>query len=149
MSHTSTIDTVVITDEHALRAAVHELKQNGIDCDLLENAIPRSYYGSKQEGLSAPATFVVRLNKSRYDVGLYPRQGMAGYEARADLFAGDVAKQLGVTPHAGENIEQAALGKLYNMYAVHQATRSAIAKGYRVQRTNNQDGSVQLQLRAA
>jgi len=145
MSHTSTINTVVITDEHALRAAIQELKSNGVRCDLLENAKPRAYYNT-QEGMQGNAKFVVSLKDSRYDVGLYERADGNGLEARTDLWGGDVAKQLGAQAQGEESKEQAAMGKLFQTYAVQAATRKATQKGYRVNRVNKEDGTVQLQI---
>lgn len=147
MSHTSTIDAVIITDVKALEAAIKELNTNGVSCELLRNAKPRAYY-SNQENMGV-ADYVVRLNKSKYDVGLYQREGQKGYEARTDFFAGQVSSQLGVKPADGESTAQAGLGKLYNLYAVHAATRTAVQQGYRVNRKNNTDGSVQLRVQAA
>ena len=146
MSHTTTISAIVITDIEALRSAIKELKQNGVDCDLLEKATPRAYY-SNQEGMGK-ADYVVRLNRAKYDVGLYKVKEKEGYELRTDLFSREVSGQLGVKPSKGETTEQAAVGKLYNMYAVHAATRTAIQKGYKVTRVNNEDGSVQLRIAA-
>lgn len=146
MSHTTSIDAVVITDIAALRSAITELKRNGISCDLLENAIPRAYYPN-QEGLGE-APFVVKLSDSKYDVGLY-RTDKGNYEARADLYNNQVANVLGVTPKEGETKQQAALGKLYQMYAIHATTRKATQQGYVVNRTAKNDGTVQLQIAVA
>lgn len=136
MSHTTTIDNVEITDVVALKAAISELQQNGVDCALLENALPRGYY-RQQSGLEA-APFVLNLKKSKYDVGFYQKKDGASYEARCDLFSGDIARQLGA--------DGKPLGKLMNLYAVNAITRKAVQQGYSVNRTNKEDGSVQLQV---
>lgn len=144
MSHTTTVNNVEIKDVGALMAAVDELKANGINCDLLENQIPRAFYQT-QAGMTEAAPYTLKLRDSRYDVGFYPNaQGV--YEARCDLWGGDIAKQLGVTPTEGIPSEQAALGKLFNLYSVHAVTRKAAQQGYRVQRSNAADGSVQLNI---
>ena len=145
MSHTATIDAVVISDEHALRAAITELKNNGVNCDLLENAMARAYYPN-QSGMDTEARFVVKLHDSRYDVGLYAKEDNSGYEARTDLWGGDVQKVLGAKAQEGESDAQAALGKLFQTYAIHAATRKATQQGYRVNRVTKDDGTVQLQI---
>ena len=147
MSHTTTIRNVLITDVSALRAAVAELKQQGVQCDLLENMIPRGYYDS-QAGLEK-APLVLRLPDSRYDVGFYETEQKEGFEARTDFFGGDVQKILGVTPGENDDREQAKMGKLYHLYAIHAATQAAVRQGHAVNRVNNADGSVQLQVQVA
>ena len=62
MSHTTAIDSVIISDVAALQAAITELSREGISCELLENAKPRAYYSS-QEGLGQ-ARYVVKLIKA-------------------------------------------------------------------------------------
>lgn len=144
MSHTTTIDSVTIKDVNALRSAVEELKRNGVNCDLVEDQIPRAYYSS-QAGMDSKAPFVVKLNDSRYDVGLYS-DGKGGFEARADLFGGDISRSLGAKAQKGENTQQAAMGKLFQTYAIHAATRKAASQGYSVQRVTQDDGTVQLRV---
>ncbi len=52
MSHTATIKTLMLSDKHAITAAIAELKTKGVNCELLENAVPRAYY-SDQKGMGA------------------------------------------------------------------------------------------------
>ena len=141
MSHTATIKTLMLSDKHAIRAAIEELKTKGVDCDLLENAQPRAYY--KDQANMGPADMVIKLNNSRYDVGLY-RTEDGTFESRCDFWSGDIEKQLGVTPGADDNHQQAKLGKFYRSYAAHAASRAAIQKGYQVNRVDNADGSIRL-----
>jgi hypothetical protein len=138
MSHTTTIKNVEITDLVALSAAITELKNSGVDCELLENAVPRAYYQTQQGMGKAP--FVLKLNKSRYDVGFYQKAEATGYEARCDLFGRDVEKVLGF----GGN----PLGKLMRHYSACAITRKAVQQGYYVNRINRTDGSIQLQVTA-
>ena len=147
MSHTSAISSVIITDLNALRAAISELKGQGVNCDLLENAKPRAYYADQQGMGQAP--YVVRLNDGPYDVGLYRNQADTGYEAKFDTYGGHVARYLGAETTGEESRAQGAMGKLLNLYAVQAATREATRKGYRVQRINQPNGGVQLQIRQA
>ena len=143
MSHTTTVNNVEIKDIAALQAAVAELKANGIACEMLENQIPRAYY-QKQAGMDTVAPYVLNLKNSRYDVGFYKNENNT-YEARCDLWGGDIAKQLGVQAE-GVPDAQKALGKLLNMYSVHAVSRKAMQQGYRVNRVNKADVGVQLQI---
>jgi hypothetical protein len=146
MSHTSTIDSVVISDVGALRQAIAELKGQGVNCELLENAVPRAYYAN-QTGLEK-APLVIKLNDSRYDVGLYDN-GNGGFEARTDFWGGDVQNVLGAPAETPEQREQAKMGRLFQTYAVCAAESHAALNGYSTQRSLKEDGTVQLVLTAA
>ena len=141
MSHTATIKTLMLSDKHAITAAIAELKTKGVDCDLLENAVPRAYY-KDQKGMGA-ADMVIKLHDSKYDVGLY-RTEDGTYESRCDFWDGQIERQLGVTPGKDDSRDQAKLGKFYRSYAAHAASRAAIQKGYQVSRVDNSDGSIRL-----
>lgn len=145
MSHTSEISAVAIVDIGALEATVAELKASGIQCSLLKNAKPRAYYDN-QQGMGV-APFVLKLDQSRYDVGFYPNE-TGGYVARTDLFGGDIQRLLGTVKGEKETVQQAALGKLYQGYAINATVRQAAKQGYRVQRSLKSDGTVQLTLTA-
>jgi len=141
MSHTATIKTLMLSDKHAITAAIAELKTKGVNCELLENAVPRAYY-KDQKGMGA-ADMVIKLNDSKYDVGLY-KTADGTYESRCDFWDGQIEKQLGVVPGKDDSRDQAKLGKFYRSYAAHAASRAAIQKGYQVNRVDNKDGSIQL-----
>jgi hypothetical protein len=90
MSHTTSVKSVPIKSECALRAAVRRLQAAGIDCELLENAVPRMFYenqiglhvkaaeearstgermGLQFHGNAEECDFVLKLNDSFYDIG--------------------------------------------------------------------------------
>lgn len=143
MSHTTSIDSIVISDEKALENAVMELKErHGINCELLTNTKARAYYND-QSGMDTNADFVLKLNESRYDVGFYRKED-GTLEARYDAWAGEVQKQLGVSVEEGTEIGQSQLGKFYQEYAIAAATREAMSQGYMVDRFQKEDGEVQL-----
>lgn len=142
MSHTTAIESVVITDLDALRAAVVELQKNGVRCSLVEKSTPRAYF--QQQAGMGPADFVLKLDDSPYDVGLYKDEAKGGYVARTDLWGGNVARVLGAPAQQGEAPAQAAMGKLYQTYALNAATRQAARQGYKVRRQVKPDGTVQL-----
>jgi len=144
MSHTTTIKSVALVSKSAIQAAVRDLKAQGIKCELLENAVPRAYY-TNQAGMSDKADMVLKLDDSPYDVGLYKEGGK--YEARTDLFAGQVANILGVPRSSDDtSVEQAALGKFFQAYANRAVEEQAIAQGYMVNQTKQTDGTIVMTL---
>lgn len=90
------------------------------------------------------AAYVLKLEGAPYDIGFYMDAKKKGLVARTDLFAGRVSAVLGAPISGKESPEQAALGKLYQTYAIHAATRKAVQQGLSVKRVNNSDGSVKL-----
>lgn len=144
MSHTTAIKGISIQNIAALRAAIDELNTIGIKCSLIEDATPRAFYPD-QKGLGK-ADFVIKLDASRYDVGLY-KNADGAYEARTDFWAGEVAKVLGGKATAPEHAQQAQMGKLFQMYGIHAATLEARRTGKMVRRvTNEETGQVKLVL---
>jgi len=142
MSHTTEISSIVFNDIEALRLAVRDLQAAGVKCTLVEKATPRAYY-QNQQGMGA-ADYVLQLQDCPYDVGFYHDDKAKGYVARTDLFMNHVSRVLGATASAGEKPEQAALGRLYQSYAINAATRQAAKQGYAVRRVTKPDGTVQL-----
>lgn len=140
MSHTVTVSDVEIINIAALKAAVNELKQKGVPCELLENVVPRAYY-QNQQGMNTAAEFVLRSESIPYDVGFYKTQNAKGktvYEPRTDTFMGHVRRLYGNA--------QSDLGKVTQLYSVHAVTQQAVRQGYRVQRKEQQDGTITLEL---
>jgi hypothetical protein len=146
MSHTATVKSIQIQSVSALRAAVEELAQTGVRCSLIENATPRAYF-SNQAGMG-PAAFVIRLEDSPYDIGLYKTEA-GGYEARTDFYRGAVEGVLGARACTPETSEQAKMGKLFQMYGVHAATEAARKKGHMVRRIVKEDGRIALEITGA
>lgn len=147
MSHTTTINSIKLVSKSSIEAAVRDLKSMGINCDLLENATPRAYY-SNQEGLGK-ADMVLHLRDSRYDVGLYYNKENGAYEARADFWAGDIARILG-SERSSKDVpaEQAYLGVFFQAYSRRAVMDQALSQGYAVTETQNADGSMVLTLSA-
>lgn len=146
MSHTTAIKSVVISDVTALQQAITELQSEGVNCELLENAMPRAYYANQKGMESAP--LVVKLSDASYDIGLYDN-GEGGYEARTDFYGGTVEKVIGAKAAGPEDREQARMGKLFQRYAVCAAENHAALNGYSSTRDTKADGSIQLVLNAA
>lgn len=140
MSHTTTIGQILFADADALRAAAEELKARGIDCDLIESATPRAYFNDQM----GEAPLVLKLNKSRFDVGFYEEEDKDGLVAKCDLWGNDIAGQIGTPQEEGVTPTEAALGQLRNTYATHAVMNRAMQQGHSVQRIDEEDGSVQL-----
>lgn len=124
MSHFTTIQTQ-IRDLDALRDACTELKLG-----FTTNANCRGY--ANQTRL---AQHVINL-KGPYDIAVEPSQQNDGsYGLTTDWWNGHVEKEVG-----------AGYGRLLQSYGIHKTMREARTRGLRVQRRQEQDGSVLLTL---
>lgn len=146
MSHTSAIKAIKIVSISALRAAVAELNQTGVQCALVENETPRAFFPD-QQGMGK-ADYILRLNNAPYDIGFY-KQDDGSYEARTDFWGGHVEKCIGGKPSKPENAEQAKMGRLFQLYGVHVATETARKKGLSVRRIAGADGKIKLEVTGA
>ena len=140
MSHTTTISTLLLSDDKAIISAIAELQSKGVNCELLRNVTPRSYPGTHME----KAPMVLKLNDASYDVGFYESDDGKSFKAATDFYNGGVERALGAIPGKDDDRTQARLGKFYRTYAAHAATRKASQQGYSVRRTDKADGSIQL-----
>lgn len=143
MSHTAAIKAITIVSITALRSAIEELRQTGVNIVLTENATPRAYFAN-QAGMGK-ADFVVGLPSCPYDIGLYKKEE-GGYEARTDFYMGHISGQLGARASSPETREQAQMGKLFQMYGIHATIEQARRKGHMVNRRQKEDGTVLLEL---
>ena len=124
MSHFTTIKTQV-RDLEALHDACAEL-----GLELLPNAACRGY-----GGVTRQAAHVIRL-KGPFDIAVEPSEDNDGtHGLTTDWWDGHVAREVGV-----------GYGRLLQAYGVHKTTREARARGLRVHRHQEQDGSVLLTL---
>lgn len=102
VSHSTTIKTVPIKSQSALRAAIAELQSNGVNIELQENCKPRMYYKNQiakqivstaKEGEFSfnedpdVCDFVIHLPDSFYDIGLL-RQEDGSYTPVFDDYCG-------------------------------------------------------------
>jgi hypothetical protein len=158
VSHTTNIKSVPILSVTALRRAVQELQEAGVACSLVENAVPRMFYQNQlQKHLgreSDVCDFVLRLDRSRYDVGFF-RNAAGALEPVFDDWQKDVAKQIGA-PFAGkvehwsgnrDDTEQTlhSIGGLLQRYTKHATMEAAAAAGYICTGTRTtEDGKLQL-----
>ena len=122
MSHFATIQTQ-IRDIDALREACTEL-----GLQVVENAEARGYGKNRHRG-----DFVIVL-KGPYDVALN-RQPDTSFGLTTDWYDGHVEKEVGKD-----------YGKLLQLYGVYKATREARQRGYIVQRSALNDGSIRLSM---
>lgn len=152
MSHMTTVSCVVINDPVACRSAVEQLRREGVDCDWLENAIPRGDYSRET------ARYVIRVNSGSRDVGLFEKEGTSALTIKCDIGYSDISAALGVDTkllsdeeriqYAGINYETRALGKLFQEYQTQATIRAASAKGYSPKRVKGADGNVQVLMAA-
>lgn len=136
MSHTSTIKGVQIKDARAIRAAVEDLRSEGVRIELIENATPRMYY-HHQEAEVGNCEFVLKLPGSRYDVGLKWNKEEGQYDAYLDTWAGEIRNAIGATcalpsDQYGREAEH-AIGRFTQRYGINAAKQAAMAQGYYVE----------------
>ena len=140
MSHTTTVKSVAIRDIEALRSAVKELQDQGVDCHLEEgtNIAPRMYYSQQQAELKGKTPYVLRLKNSNYDVGFQRMEedGEVNYAPVTDFFGGDIKRNLGAKCGCAEteaNAPEMAIGNMMHLYAKNAAINSAVNSGYTVE----------------
>jgi hypothetical protein len=124
MSHFTTIQTQ-IRDLDALRDACVEL-----GLGFHPKAHCRGY-----AGVTRIAPHVIKL-KGPYDIAVEPdKENDGSYGLTTDWWDGHVAREVGV-----------GYGRLLQSYGVHKTMREARTRGLRVNRQQQQDGSVLLTL---
>ena len=141
MSHTASIKGIKITNIDALRTAIEDLNEQGIQCSLQDNATPRAYF--KDQAGMGKADHVVTITNCPYDLGLY-KQPDGTYEVRTDFWAGAVERVFGVKASDPAKADQAKLGKLFQAYGLAAATIEATQRGYTVRRVEAENGTMQL-----
>jgi Protein of unknown function (DUF1257) len=124
MSHFTTIQTQ-IRDLEALHDASVEL-----GLQLLADTQCRGY-----AGVTRPAPHVIKL-KGPYDIAVEPdKENPGSYGLTTDWWDGHVAREVGEK-----------YGRLLQTYGIHKTTREARLRGLRVNRRQENDGSVLLTL---
>lgn len=146
MSHVTKLEGVVIRSMNAVRAAVAELNQQGINVRLVENQKPRVH------GYDTVDTceYVLKLDGA-YDVGL-KRNEQGNYDPILDVWQGHVGRYLGATcplpdtaAYRSQQHTQHEIGRFLQTYAKHAAIETAVAQGYVIDSCMvDQDGNVQL-----
>lgn len=142
MSHTTTIKAVPVRDIGALRSAISDLQNEGVNCELLQDAQPRMYY-SQQHG---KCDFVLHLPDCRYDVG-FDLQEDGTYAPVCDLWANEIQNQIGTSCPIEADRAQIAIGSLMQNYSKHAAINAAVNAGHQVESCIvNEQGEVELML---
>ena len=173
MSHTTQVKTVPIKDIPALKKAIEELRKEGVNITLEENAIPRMYYQDqlqKHMGLKSDVCdYVIRVQDSYFDIGLVKDDAAGGYTPVFDDYGspgpnplsrkgrGAIKQFLGAS-FAGkaehwsgrrDDTEQTlhSIGKLMQGYTKHAAINAAVKAGHNVLgTTKDKNGNIQLRL---
>lgn len=143
MSFVTKINSVVVTDIAALRAAVDKLKAQGVNINLVENTKPR-VHGWDQ----APVCeYVVQLPNTNYDVGFKYDATTKAYEPVLDTYRNEVGSQLAPSCRVDSTVPEAhrQIGKLAQYYAEAAATNAAVMQGYSVDgATTDAEGNIHL-----
>jgi len=140
-----------------LRAAVDALRASGVNCELLQNAVPRMFYQNQiRDHIQAKAPnayrfhknadecdFVLRLPGSRYDVGFLTDAKTGDLVAQFDDWSKSVSSILGakfngpVEHWSGmkEDTEQTlhSIGRLLQEYTKAAVIESAAQEGVSLQ----------------
>lgn len=129
MSHTTVLKTIQIRNIDALRESVLYLKEQGVNCELIENAVPRMYYDNQH----AKCDYVLKLTDAIYDVG-FAKQADGTYLPVFDSYAGHIQKQIGMpnscpVPKTTEEKAAATVSRLLDCYAIHAAKAELVESG--------------------
>lgn len=133
MSHNVTVKHVKIASIPALQAAIKELRQEGIEVDLLKNSAQRGYRHSSHKTYP----YVIRVSNAKYDIALIPDLDGSGYTPAFDQYLGEIKKELGMLTGATQHKDvacaasspQADIGKLLQRYSVCLIEQEARNKG--------------------
>lgn len=124
MSHVTTLKGIKFTDVQAIRQAVQELAQKGININLKENMKPRVH------GFDAAPTceFVVCLPSCDYDVGLkLNKEGE--YEPVLDTYQNEVGSQIAGQCPVPPEYARRALHQMGQFGAAYQKQAAIIQAG--------------------
>lgn len=136
MSHNVMVKNVKIADLNSLRAAINELKNEGVKISLAEDQKTfRTYKGQPNK-----CDMVIKLEGERYDVGL-KLEADGTYSTVFESMLGS-NKSVACAWNAGDPREmhydpRAPIGRLLQRYTVVTAERDAATKGYSCTRENN------------
>ena len=160
MSHTTEVKSVPIRDINAVRAAVAELKRQGINVELKQDAVPRMYYKDQMQRhmgrKSEVCDYVIELKDAKYDIALIKNDD-GTFSPVFDDWQKSIANQVGqkfdgkAEHWSGkkDDTEQSlhSIGKFLQSYSKHAAINAATAQGYRVNGSHTDaQGNIQLEL---
>ena len=147
MSHTTTLKGVKIMDRRAIEQAVADLKKDGVNVILRQNAKPRMYYSHQADEVGL-CDYVLHLPNSRYDVGLKWNEKSKEFDAIMDEWGGDIRNAIGaVCPLDDQNRSaEHAIGRFSQRYGINAAKNLAHAQGYYPQERVAEDGTVHLEI---
>ena len=141
MSHTSSIKSIKIQSISALHAAVAELREKGLNVEMVADAKPRASFAD--QGGMGQAPYVIKLNDAKYDIGVYQSEG-GGYELRTDFWNGSVESVVGAPASCPETREQAKMGRVFQHYAICAAEEQARNQGLQYTRETAENGDMVL-----
>lgn len=157
MSHTTTVKSVPIKSRSALRSAAQALRSAGINCELVENAVPRMFYENqirmhiqskmpeayRYHANPDECDFILRLPGCRYDIGFLTDIKTGDLIPLFDDWAKSIsntlgAKFTGVVEHWSgqrDDTEQTlhSIGKLLQEYSKQAIMESAAQDGISIE----------------
>lgn len=141
MSHNTIIKDVKINDLDALRAAITELKTEGVQIDLNETA--RKF--RTWEGQPDACDICIQLPRERFDVGLV-RQPDGSYLPVYDhMLLGNGSISCEYRPGDRDRYQDRhAIAKLVQRYGVVVAEKQLALDGHNAIRQTTEDGSIQV-----
>jgi hypothetical protein len=141
MSHTTKIEGIAVKSETAINTAVEELKSQGINCALSENAKPRAYYRDQ----IAECDLVLGLQDGPYDVGFRYDQEKGEYSLEYDNWQNGISRILGNSVSGGGTANE--VGKFLQEYSKAAIIEQATAMGHIVEGCDmNEHGEYELVL---
>jgi hypothetical protein len=142
MSHNVTFDGVKIDDIDALRDAIKELADQGVNIALTETGTFRTWPGQPNK-----CNYTIQLGDSNHDVGLI-KQPDGTYAPVFDPYGGGVARALGAEAQfcdVRDGGQARNLGKLIQGYATCKAEREAASMGlYTMRNYDKASGKIML-----
>ncbi len=158
MSHTTEVKSVPVKDIHALRAAVAELKKQGLSCELVEKQAPRMYYPNQFQKSTNQETadYCLKL-PGKYDIGFVAEykttksgKTLERYNIVFDNWNNEVSNCVGYPKgELSEDQDQhlGNIGKLAQLYTKHATINAAKKQGYNVRSAKTDaNGNIQLVL---
>ena len=147
MSHTTTVKGLAIKSDDSIRAAVLALQAQGIEVELMENAIPRMFYSHQEEAVGK-CNFVIKVKKAQYDVGL-KKNNVGDYDLIFDEWGGGIRNQIGITKtdSSWDDDEKrlAHIAKFTREYNKHLVTSQFNAQNiFDIEQVTGDNGEIQM-----
>lgn len=143
MSHVTVLKGITFRDVNAIRSAVQELANSGVNISLTENCKPRVHGFDR----APTCELVVKLPGCQYDLGLRKTED-GSYEPVFDTYMNQVGSQLAAACPVPSEYERRAIhqfGRFGQAYQKHAAINQCAAEGYAIDSiTVDEDNTVHI-----